>query len=59
VNHATDGDIFETTEALTDDINYTNNYGYTAIGELERDNAEGIERIEWRVDSKNCVYLSC
>jgi hypothetical protein len=29
-----------------------NNYGYTAIGELERDNNEDIEKIEWRVDSK-------
>jgi hypothetical protein len=44
--------VNHTTEALTDDINYTNNYGYTAIGELERDNNEDIEKIEWRVDSK-------
>jgi YD repeat-containing protein len=29
-----------------------NNYGYTELGELERDNAEHIESIEWRVDSK-------
>jgi YD repeat-containing protein len=33
-------------------INADNNYGYTAIGELERDNMEEIQRIEWRVDSK-------
>jgi RHS repeat-associated protein len=29
-----------------------NNYGYTELGELERDNAEHIEGIDWRVDSK-------
>ena len=28
------------------------NYGYTEIGELLRDNAEDIEQIVWRVDSK-------
>jgi RHS repeat-associated protein len=52
VGHASGGDLYATTPAVTDDINYTNNYGYTAIGELERDNNEGIEKIEWRVDSK-------
>jgi hypothetical protein len=38
----------------TDDtnINVDNNYGYTEIGELLRDNAEDIEQIVWRVDSK-------
>jgi hypothetical protein len=30
VNHTTDGDIYSTTAAVNDDINYTNNYGYTA-----------------------------
>jgi RHS repeat-associated protein len=33
-------------------INSTNNYGYTELGELERDSSEHIESIEWRVDSK-------
>jgi hypothetical protein len=27
VNHASGGDIYATTPAVTDDINYTNNYG--------------------------------
>lgn len=35
-----------------DGINLYNNYSYTEIGELERDNQEGIEEIIWRVDSK-------
>ena len=46
------GDIYNETECNQTDIRTTNNYGYTAIGELERDNMEEIERIEWRVDSK-------
>jgi hypothetical protein len=55
LNHISDGEIYATTAAVTDDINYTNNY--TAIGELERDNNEDIEKIEWRVDSKiACIY---
>ncbi|MFM9986066.1 MAG: RHS repeat-associated core domain-containing protein [Flavobacteriales bacterium] len=33
-------------------VNVNNNYGYTEIGELLRDNAEDIEQIVWRVDSK-------
>jgi hypothetical protein len=43
--------VYTNTQAGTH-INEDNNYGYTAIGELERDRAEDIERIEWRVDSK-------
>lgn len=46
------GDIYNETECNQADIRSNNNYGYTAIGELERDNEEDIERIEWRVDSK-------
>ena len=33
-------------------INQNNNYSYTEIGELERDEQEDIEKIIWRVDSK-------
>jgi RHS repeat-associated protein len=46
-------DDFEDQDAFVlNNINSTNNYSYTEIGELKSDKAEKIDEIIWRVDSK-------
>jgi RHS repeat-associated protein len=46
-------DDFEDQDAFDlNNINSTNNYSYTEIGELKSDKAEKIDEIIWRVDSK-------
>jgi RHS repeat-associated protein len=35
-----------------ENINTTNNYGYTELGQLLRDSIEEIEQITWRIDSR-------
>jgi hypothetical protein len=41
-NDTKPGDIYNETECNQINIRISNNYGYTAIGELERDNAEAL-----------------
>ncbi|MFM2201167.1 MAG: hypothetical protein RL040_367 [Bacteroidota bacterium] len=47
-----DDDIEGSATFNAQDPDFTNNYGYTEIGELKHDVKEAIEKIDWRVDSK-------